>query len=184
MNSFKKYFWNVIKNQYVDFSGVATRRQYWMFVLWEMLLTVVPIFIIVSIWGITAFMSEVVDSGISYNTGYSLVPSLFVGVFVVFAIIVLIGCIIPSIAISVRRLHDIGLSGWFLSLNLIPYLGGLIIFVFHLLPSKIEDNKYYNSKINKVSENDISMLEKLYSLREKGVITEEEFKTKKTELLK
>ena len=41
-----------------------------------------------------------------------------------------------------RRQHDIGLSGWFYLLILIPYVGGLIIFVFTLIPSQKHDNKW------------------------------------------
>ena len=49
---------------------------------------------------------------------------------------------IPSLAITVRRIHDIGLSGWFYLLILIPYIGGLIILVFTLVPSQKNDNKW------------------------------------------
>jgi len=50
--------------------------------------------------------------------------------------------IVPSIAITVRRQHDIGLSGWFYLLILLPYLGGMIIFVFSLIPSQKHENKW------------------------------------------
>ena len=169
MNSFKKYFWDVIKNHYVDIKGVATRKQYWMFVLyfWLPLYLGMILFLILPILNI-------------YDLSFSGILTFFGIVCVIF----IIGTILPSISISVRRLHDIGLSGWFLLLNLIPYLGSLIIFVFHLLPSKLEDNKYYGTLKNKVSLNDIDLLDKLHSLKGKGIITEEEFNKKKEELLK
>lgn len=49
---------------------------------------------------------------------------------------------VPSLAMSVRRLHDTGRSGWFLLLNLIPYIGGIIIFVFSVLDSQPGTNQY------------------------------------------
>jgi uncharacterized membrane protein YhaH (DUF805 family) len=51
--------------------------------------------------------------------------------FAVFAL----GIIVPTLALTVRRLHDAGYSGLFALLLLIPYLGSLIIMIFALLPS-------------------------------------------------
>ena len=42
--------------------------------------------------------------------------------------------VVPSIAVTVRRLHDVGYSGWLVLLALIPWVGGLILLVFTLLP--------------------------------------------------
>ena len=53
---------------------------------------------------------------------------------VVFAVFFL-GIIVPTLALTVRRLHDAGYSGLFALLLLIPYLGSLIIMIFALLPS-------------------------------------------------
>jgi uncharacterized membrane protein YhaH (DUF805 family) len=50
--------------------------------------------------------------------------------------------ILPSIAVTVRRIHDIGLSGWFALLGLIPSIGSLIILVFALMPSQKRSNKW------------------------------------------
>ena len=117
MNSFKKYFWDVIRNHYVDFDGVATRKQFWLFGLWELTVIYLPSII-------SALLQLWHDS------------LLFVIMFMLFALI------LPNIAISVRRLHDAGFSGWLLLLNFIPYIGGIIIFILYLLPSEIHDNKY------------------------------------------
>lgn len=43
--------------------------------------------------------------------------------------------IIPQIAVMVRRLHDIGLSGWFYLIGFVPYVGGLFLFVCAVIPS-------------------------------------------------
>ena len=50
--------------------------------------------------------------------------------------------IVPGVAITVRRIHDIGLTGWLYLLILVPSVGGLIIFVFSLIPSQKHENKW------------------------------------------
>lgn len=52
-----------------------------------------------------------------------------------------IALILPSIAVTVRRLHDTGKSGWFYLLTLIPYIGSIIILIFTLQDST-DDNEY------------------------------------------
>ena len=43
--------------------------------------------------------------------------------------------IVPSIAISIRRLHDTNRSGWWLLISLVPLIGGLILLYFYILES-------------------------------------------------
>jgi uncharacterized membrane protein YhaH (DUF805 family) len=50
--------------------------------------------------------------------------------------------VVPLIAVEVRRFHDQGKSGWFVLLNIIPYIGWAIVCVFMLLPGDEDDNKY------------------------------------------
>lgn len=54
---------------------------------------------------------------------------------------------IPSIAISVRRLHDINKSGWLLLIGVIPFVGALVVFILMLQPSVYEGNKYGDNAI-------------------------------------
>jgi uncharacterized membrane protein YhaH (DUF805 family) len=49
---------------------------------------------------------------------------------------------LPGLAVLVRRLHDINCSGWFVLLALIPYLGGLALFVMSLLSGTKGPNNY------------------------------------------
>ena len=49
---------------------------------------------------------------------------------------------IPTLAVSIRRLHDISKSGWWLLVAFIPVVGSLILFVLHLLPSTEGSNTY------------------------------------------
>ena len=48
----------------------------------------------------------------------------------------------PGLAVTVRRLHDTGKSGWLYLLALIPYIGSLIIFIFTVIKGDRGDNKY------------------------------------------
>jgi len=48
---------------------------------------------------------------------------------------------IPILSQTIRRLHDAGYSGWFIALGLIPYLGGIILFVLCVLPTQPHPNK-------------------------------------------
>ena len=50
--------------------------------------------------------------------------------------------LVPSIAVQVRRFHDRDMSGWFVLLNFIPYVGGLIVFVFMLLEGTRGPNRF------------------------------------------
>ena len=133
MKSFKTYFWDVIKNHYVDFKGVATRKQYWMFALFHALVMIIIIFISLLIYGIWGFASLS-----EYHSINIIIGILLLLINIVIALILFV----PSLAISVRRLHDINFSGWFLLFHLIPYGGSLVIFVFHVLPSENKNNKY------------------------------------------
>ena len=66
---------------------------------------------------------------------------------VVFAImvIVMLAMVVPSIAVSVRRFHDQGKSGWFYLISLVPYLGGFIVLVFMCLEGTPGPNEYGES---------------------------------------
>ena len=91
---------------YVDFSGRATRAEYWWFYLFWFLALVV-----------SGFINETLS------------------------VLVLVGLLLPNLAVSIRRLHDIGKSGWFYLINLLPLVGPLIVLYWALLPSD-GDNDY------------------------------------------
>ena len=93
--------------QYADFSGRARRKEYWMFVLFNLLIVIVLKVLDALIGTISDDMRIGVLSGI-----YTL------------------GVMIPSLAVCVRRLHDIGRSGWYYLIGLIPIVGGIILLVW------------------------------------------------------
>ena len=68
-------------------------------------------------------------------------PSLLIAIPFILMGIYFLASFIPSIAVTVRRLHDVGQSGWLLLLQIVPF-GGLVLFIFSLLESKPETNKW------------------------------------------
>ncbi len=112
-------WWITCMKKYVDFSGRARRTEYWMFVLFNI------IFAIVAITLDNVFGLE------SEDTGYGLLYALFS-----------LAIIFPGWAVTVRRLHDIGKSGWWIFVNLTPYIGGIWLLVLTVIDSQPGDNQY------------------------------------------
>ena len=56
--------------------------------------------------------------------------------------VVALALVLPSLAVGARRLHDIGQSGWFLLLHLLPIIGILVLIFFWVQPSQTESNEY------------------------------------------
>ena len=106
--------------RYADFSGRSRRKEYWMFVL-------------------GVFIAAIVLSIVEGILGLS---GMVGGVYGPLTTILLLGVIIPSIAVQVRRFHDQDKSGWFVLLALIPFIGGLAVLVFMLLEGTRGPNRF------------------------------------------
>lgn len=120
------YFIRTLTINYANFNGRARRKEYWGFTLLLILAFFVLIFV-----GILADMANgFPDSRDQPFFTYGLAGILWVATF------------IPHLALAIRRQHDIGLSGWFYLLIFIPYIGGLIVFIFTLIPSQKHDNQW------------------------------------------
>ena len=102
--------------KYADFSGRARRTEYWMFLLFNLVI---------------AMLLGVVD--------YVLGTPGIIGM--IFALAILI----PSIAVGVRRLHDTDRSGWWLLIAFIPIIGTIALLVFLLLDSNSGENRFCSS---------------------------------------
>lgn len=114
MNWYLKVF-----RQYGDFSGRARRKEYWMFFLFNMIFSVGAI-----------ILDEILGTG---------TPDLGYGILYMIYVLVLF---IPGLAVSVRRLHDVGKSGWMMLIGLIPIIGGIGLFVMFLMDSNPGENEY------------------------------------------
>ncbi len=117
------WFFDVIKNRYADFDGRASRQEFWMFNLFY-LLFVIAISLLIIPFG-------------NSETGLNII----FGIIVVYSL----GLAIPIWAVTVRRLHDIGLSGWWSLLSFIPYLGTVVLLIMCCMDSKPGSNKYGNN---------------------------------------
>jgi uncharacterized membrane protein YhaH (DUF805 family) len=113
--------------QYADFRGRARRKEYWMFTLFCLIFGVVAA-IIDNVLGVTFTM----DAGYygDMSLGYGWIYLLF-GLFI----------LLPSWAVLFRRLHDVGKSGWWWLIMLIPLVGAIWMLVLLCTDSK-EDNQY------------------------------------------
>lgn len=122
--------------RYADFSGRSRRMEYWMFALGVTILFLIVGFVFGGL--ISAFAGSGVNADGSPRAG------LLGGSLVGLGLIMILGLalIVPSIAVQVRRFHDQDRSGFMVLLNLIPYLGGLVVLVFMCLPGTTGENKY------------------------------------------
>jgi uncharacterized membrane protein YhaH (DUF805 family) len=105
--------------KYAVFSGRSRRKEYWYFVLFVVIVSIV-LSLIDSLSG--TYHSE---SGTGLLSGISSLAIL-----------------IPSIAVSVRRLHDIGRTGWWVLISLVPLIGWIVLLVFHVQDSTPGTNRY------------------------------------------
>ncbi len=124
-----RYFRYCVTAGYANFRDRARRKEYWSFVL----------FYVISVMVVT-FAGMVVDSMLG-NMDHGGVPY----VTMIACVLAVLFFFVPYIALTVRRFHDVGLSGWlyllFLALSFVT-VGGIIIFVITLLPSQKHDNKW------------------------------------------
>lgn len=105
--------------KYAEFTGRASRPEYWWFVLAQIVVMLVAMFLD-SMLG--------TDFG---GTGYGLIY-----------LVVALGLLVPAIAVGIRRLHDTDRSGWWLLIALIPFVGAIILIVFLASEGNNGDNQY------------------------------------------
>ncbi len=127
MGKFNHYFLDTVKNKYVDFNSRATRSEYWYFVLFSVLIGIVL---------------RLIDTfAINPSLGLGMTPEeaarggILIGIFT-------LAILLPHIGIAVRRLHDIGKSGWWYLIALIPIIGALILLFFFVTDSQAGENAY------------------------------------------
>lgn len=101
--------------KYATFEGRASRPEYWWFVLFLLL---------------GNLAAGIIDAALlGANAG--IVGALFS-----------LATILPALAVGARRLHDIGRSGWWLLIALVPILGTLVLLWWFVQPSKVGDNPF------------------------------------------
>ncbi|WP_431099223.1 DUF805 domain-containing protein [Polaromonas aquatica] len=101
-----------VMKNYFNIDGRARRTEYWMYFL-----------VYIGIIILAGILDAIIGLGL-------------VG------LLVALGHLIPSITVGVRRLHDIGRSGWFLLIGLIPFIGWIILLYWAVKEGDPQDNAY------------------------------------------
>ncbi len=111
------WYLKVLK-KYAVFSGRARRKEYWFFVLFN---------------GIIAFLLALIDAvaGLAGESGFGPLGGLYT-----------LAVLIPFIAVSVRRLHDTGCTGWWLLIGLVPLIGAVLLLISLVSDSQQGQNQY------------------------------------------
>lgn len=99
-------------SRYATFTGRARRSEFWWFALFNFLVSIV-----------VGVIDAVIGSPV---LGY----------------IVALALLVPSLAVTVRRLHDTGRSGWWILIGLIPFIGAIVLLVFECVDSQPGSNSH------------------------------------------
>ena len=102
-----------VLKKYADFNGRARRKEYWMFILFNIVIAIVL---------------AVIDS--------------LLGTAPIIYLVYILAVFIPSISVGVRRLHDIGKSGWWLFISFIPLVGVIWFLALMCMDGTHGENKY------------------------------------------
>lgn len=103
----------VVLERYAKFDGRAGRAEFWWFFLANLIISIVL-------------------NGLGQASS----------IFSILGLIYSLGVLVPGIAVAIRRLHDIGKSGWFLLIALIPLVGFIILIVFYAKEGDAGTNAY------------------------------------------
>lgn len=114
-------FLETLTKRYAQFSGRASRREFWGFALFSVVAALAILFV-------AGIMLEI-DEGLSI---------VLVNLYWIFVI----ALYIPSLSVSVRRLHDTGKSGWWNLISVIPFIGQIWLIVLWCEASVNEDNQW------------------------------------------
>lgn len=113
------YWYLEALKKYAVFGGRARRKEYWYFVLFNLIISITLAFI------------DGVAGTYSPPAGMGLLGGIYA-----------LAVLIPGIAVAVRRLHDTGRSGWWILIALIPIVGIIVLVVFMVQNSNPGQNEY------------------------------------------
>ncbi|WP_407538303.1 DUF805 domain-containing protein [Deinococcus radiomollis] len=115
---------HVVRDNYANFSGRARRREFWMFTLINALVLVALLILLL----------------IGLATGDRASINALSIISIALIVIYSLATLVPSLAVSVRRLHDAGYTGW---LELLEFVGlRIVIMIFHIMDSQPGSNKW------------------------------------------
>ena len=113
------YYIECLTQKYFCFSGRARRKEYWMFALFNYIAGLIVGFVGGFIGGATG-LTALAYLGAVYH----------------------LAALLPGLGVCARRLHDIGKSGWWFLIVLVPFVGPIVLIVFLCLDSQPGENKY------------------------------------------
>lgn len=112
----------VVFENYANFKGRARRSEYWYFTLVTFIL-ILPFYALAFIGALTENNWLTAIGGMVY-------------------FLAALGLFLPSLAAGVRRLHDLGKSGWYYLIGFIPFIGGIILLVWFCTEGTRGENEY------------------------------------------
>ena len=128
------YWLECFTKHYADFSGRARRSEYWGTVLFNGLIQA-GLSIILSIVATILFSSIEIIGEVTFSPGFCLLPDIPIYIYGLV-------WLLPGLAVAVRRLHDIGKSGWNLLWILLPIVGAIMLIYWYCQDSQPEENKW------------------------------------------
>lgn len=114
-------------NKYITIEGRARRSEYWWFILFGFL---------------GSLVASILDT-IIFGAENTVLSGLFS-----------LGILLPGICVAVRRLHDRDMSGWWLLLYLVPLIGALVLLVIFALPGTDGPNRFGPSPLGRTKDDD------------------------------
>ena len=117
-----------VLNNYANFNGRARRSEFWFFVLFNIIISIVAL-----------ILDNVIGTTISlHDNAYGAIPMPYGYIYILYVLAVFI----PGLAVTVRRLHDVGKSGWMYFIVLIPIIGAIWLLVLFFADSQVGSNKW------------------------------------------
>ena len=128
------YWLECFTKHYADFSGRARRSEYWGTVLFNGLIQA-GLSIILSIVATILFSSIEINGEVTFSPLFFLLPDIPIYIYGLV-------WLLPGLAVAVRRLHDIGKSGWNLLWILLPIVGAIMLIYWYCQDSELGENKW------------------------------------------
>ena len=119
-----EWYLKVMNENYSKFNGRARRKEYWMFTLIYFIIGIIAMFL-------DGFL------GLGFDLGYG-VTANYGWIYTIVALI----HFIPSVGVSVRRLHDVGKSGWIILISIVPIIGAIWLLVLLCTDGDSSENAY------------------------------------------
>tara|TARA_B100001540_G_scaffold63034_1_gene56701 strand:+ start:1113 stop:1493 length:381 start_codon:yes stop_codon:yes gene_type:complete len=119
-----EWYLKVVRDNYANFSGRARRKEFWMFYLFYFIVMIIAMMLDQAL-------------GLTFDAGY--------GVEMPYGWLYTLGALLhllPFLGLHARRMHDVGKSGWFILISLVPLIGAIWLLILWCTDGSSEENKY------------------------------------------